>query len=103
MWVPAGADRWSWEADDDQHLLVRDGNRLVELHGTTMHAYVLPAGVTLDPVAPLKGAVFAGTTQGAVPLVRQQLADADAFALLDRTCRATKPNAPASAPKVGGR
>lgn len=104
MWESAGTDRWTWNADGEQHLLVRDGDTLVELHGATMHTYQLPAGVTLDPAAPLKAAVFVRTTQGVVPLVRQELAEADAFALLARTCRGQQASQRgAVAPKVGGR
>lgn len=104
MWESAGTDRWAWNADGEQHLLVRDGDTLVELHGSTMHTYQLPAGVTFDPAAPLKGAEFVRTSCDAVPLVRQELADVDAFALLAKTCRGQQASQRgAVAPKVGGR
>lgn len=104
MWVSAGTDRWSWGADDDQHLLVRDGDALVELHGATMHTYRLSAGVTFDPAAPLEGAEFVRTTTEVVPLVRQDLADTDAFALLAKACRGGQAGTRGTvAPRAGGR
>lgn len=82
MWSQAGTDRWSWGADDDQHLLLRTGDELVELHGSTRHTYRQPAGVPVDPAAPLAAAVWVSTTTEAVPLRPEPLTDEQAFELM---------------------
>lgn len=60
MWQPLGADRWTWNADEDRHLLLRNGDLLVELHAVTIHVYRAPA----EPgAAPLEGARWLSTTE----------------------------------------
>lgn len=82
MWISSGTDRWSWNADDGQHLLLRDGDLLIELHGTTRHTYRQPAGVAFDPATPLAAAIWVGTEEGVVPMQPEPLTDAQAFELM---------------------
>jgi hypothetical protein len=65
-WVSRGEDRWEWLADDDLHLLARAGERMVELHGQTVHEYRLgPSG--LFPLEPLGGTEYVGTSYVTTP------------------------------------
>jgi len=61
-WDLVDDDRWVRHDDggpDERHLMLRTGGRLIEVHGTTVHAYT--AAEVLDPESPLTGATWAGT------------------------------------------
>lgn len=69
-WEIAGNDRWrrSTDSDNARHLLLHAGNRLVELHGATVHVYT---ATDVDPGNPLGGATWVATSD------RPDLAAAD--------------------------
>jgi hypothetical protein len=58
MWQEIGDGRWTWTGDDERHLLLHDGDRLVELHDRTAHVYT--AG-EVDRASPLDRAVHRRT------------------------------------------
>lgn len=81
------ADRWHLPSVDELHLLVRVGEQMRELHGTTVHVYELgEAG--LFPLEPLAGCRFVATY--AAPWgsrewgERASMDEAAAFAWLER-------------------
>lgn len=92
-WVKdeSGTGRWyaSGAADEDtRHLLVRVGEQMRELHGTTVHVYELgEAG--LFPLEPLAGCRFVATYSPAPWGSREYgeiiaMDDAAAYAYLER-------------------
>lgn len=77
-WVSRGEDRWEYVADEELHLLVRVGNEMRELHGTTVHVYLLgPAG--LFPLEPLTDCAWRETSYVTAPFTDA----AEAFAWLE--------------------
>ncbi|GAA0494699.1 hypothetical protein Ade02nite_19880 [Paractinoplanes deccanensis] len=57
-WETAGDGRWVRD-NDDRHLLLHAGGRLVELHGVFVHVYT--AAADMDPANPLGGAAHQAT------------------------------------------
>ncbi len=53
MWQKITDKRWEWTADQERHLLLHAGGRMVEFHDSTIHVYAAPEQV--DPVWPLGG------------------------------------------------
>lgn len=74
-----GVLRWSWEADDQLHLLVYAGGELRELHDTTVHVYA-PTGANAEADAPLDTAKYVRTV--AAPTA--PATEAEAFAWLEQ-------------------
>lgn len=50
MWKDLEPNRWSWEADNDRHLLLRQGDVFVEVHASTVHVYLITGPEPLRPV-----------------------------------------------------
>lgn len=68
-WTQVADGRWSFGADEDRHLLLQAGERLVELHHHTLHLYAADGDV--DPESPLASATWVSST------VRDDLTAAD--------------------------
>jgi hypothetical protein len=70
MWEQIDTDRWHqppWTDDSGytspRHLLLKAGDRLIELHRTTVHIYQV--GGDIDPVRPLSDAQWQQSVEDA--------------------------------------
>lgn len=67
-WTALSTDRWTFDGDDQRHLLLKSGTRYVELHDISVHVYEGPAAVA-DTGWPL------GSPEATNPPMRHVLSD----------------------------